>query len=109
VPIWRYLYFGDFPNLDLTSNPPSGAYHTAEIPVVFQTVPDAVTVPSTLSEIRISRYLSGVWAEFARNPSSGFHQRRYNFPPYNPLSTSPARSPLLYIPHTILEEPHTDA
>jgi carboxylesterase type B len=92
VPIYRYLYFGDFPNLALTANPPSGAYHTAEIPIVFQTVPEAVTVPSTLAETRISRYLSGAWAEFARNPYSGFQQPRYSFPQYNPLSIPPLPS-----------------
>jgi carboxylesterase type B len=89
VPIWRYLYFGDFQNLAVTSNPPSGAYHTAEIPIVFQTVCDAVNIPSTLSETRISRYLSGAWAEFARDPYAGFRQPRYNFAPYNPLSIAP--------------------
>jgi carboxylesterase type B len=87
-PIYRYLYFGDFPNLALTANPPSGAYHTAEIPIVFQTTPDTVTVPSTTAELRISRFLSGAWAEFARNPYSGFRSPRYAFPPYNPLSPS---------------------
>ena len=29
-PTWRYRYFGDFPNLQLTTNPPSGAWHGAE-------------------------------------------------------------------------------
>lgn len=31
IPTWRYRYFGDFPNLVLTTNPPSGAYHGAEV------------------------------------------------------------------------------
>jgi carboxylesterase type B len=30
-PTWRYRYFGDFPNLALSTNPPSGAYHTADV------------------------------------------------------------------------------
>lgn len=29
--IWRYRYFGAFPNTILSDNPPSGAYHTAEV------------------------------------------------------------------------------
>ncbi|KAJ0114230.1 carboxylesterase [Diaporthe amygdali] len=29
-PTWRYRYFGDFPNLALSTNPPSGAYHTSD-------------------------------------------------------------------------------
>lgn len=31
LPSWRYRYFGDFPNLVLSTNPPSGAYHGAEV------------------------------------------------------------------------------
>lgn len=28
---WRYRYFGDFPNLAVSLDPPSGAYHTSEV------------------------------------------------------------------------------
>lgn len=30
-PVWRYRYFGAFPNTILSDDPPSGAYHTAEV------------------------------------------------------------------------------
>jgi carboxylesterase type B len=30
-PTWRYRYYGDFPNMVLTTKPPSGAYHTADV------------------------------------------------------------------------------
>lgn len=30
-PTWRYRWFGDFPNTQLTANPPSKAYHTSEV------------------------------------------------------------------------------
>lgn len=30
-PSWRYRYFGDFPNVAISVDPPSGAYHTAEV------------------------------------------------------------------------------
>lgn len=30
-PTWRYRWFGDFPNLELTTNPPSGAWHSSEV------------------------------------------------------------------------------
>jgi carboxylesterase type B len=30
-PTWRYRYFGDFPNLALSTKPPSGSYHMAEV------------------------------------------------------------------------------
>lgn len=33
MPAWRYRYFGDFPNLAISTNPPSGAYHGAEVSV----------------------------------------------------------------------------
>lgn len=29
--VWRYRYFGDFPNSRVTNNPPSGAWHGAEV------------------------------------------------------------------------------
>jgi len=34
-PAWRYRYFGDFPNLAISTNPPSGAYHTADVSTLF--------------------------------------------------------------------------
>lgn len=30
-PTWRYRYFGDFPNLELTTDPPSGAWHGSDV------------------------------------------------------------------------------
>lgn len=30
-PAWRYRYFGDFANLAMSTDPPSGAYHGAEV------------------------------------------------------------------------------
>jgi cholinesterase len=89
VPTYRYLYFGAFENLALTNKPPSGAYHTAEISVVFQTIADLVTPPSTGQELKLSRYLNTVWASFAKNPSDGLSlEPRFLFPQYNPYSKS---------------------
>jgi carboxylesterase type B len=88
VDVWRYLYFGDFPNLALTFNPPSGAYHTAEISVVFETSAEFSGVPNTRAETSISRYLNGVWASFARNPQYALRSERYSYPEYNPFSKS---------------------
>lgn len=34
-PTWRYRYFGDFPNLALTTTPPSGAWHASEVRHTF--------------------------------------------------------------------------
>jgi carboxylesterase type B len=33
-PTWRYRYFGDFPNMAVTTTPPSGAYHTSDVSTV---------------------------------------------------------------------------
>jgi carboxylesterase type B len=30
-PTWRYRYFGDFPNMVLTTTPPSGAWHASDV------------------------------------------------------------------------------
>jgi carboxylesterase type B len=30
-PTWRYRWFGDFPNLVLTTKPPSGSWHTSDV------------------------------------------------------------------------------
>jgi cholinesterase len=86
VDVWRYLYFGDFPNLQLTYDPPSGAYHTSEISIVFETSADASGLPNTPAETHISRYMNGMWAAFAKDPSYALSSWKYPFPEYNPLS-----------------------
>jgi cholinesterase len=86
VDVWRYLYFGDFPNMDLTSNPPSGAYHTSEIPIVFETAPDTSGLPNTAAETSISKYLNRAWASFAKNPHDALSSERYRLPEYDPSS-----------------------
>ncbi|WYZ36719.1 hypothetical protein EsH8_II_000225 [Colletotrichum jinshuiense] len=69
-PTWRYRYFGDFPNIAITTTPPSGAWHASELPVLFDTVPES-PVPSTLREKAVGKYLRSAWAAFAKNPTSG--------------------------------------
>ena len=87
VDVWRYLYFGDFPNLQVTFDPPSGAYHTSEIPIIFETAAEYSGVPNTPAEASISRYLNGVWAAFAKNPNI-LRRAPYFYPKYNPFSKS---------------------
>jgi len=87
VNTWRYRYFADFPNMRLTENPPlgpSGAYHTAEIPVVFKTTVDSSGAPDTPQEAAISNYLNRAWAAFAKDPENAFYDEPYNFPQYDP-------------------------
>ena len=85
VPTWRYRYFGDFPNLRLTLNPDSGAWHGAEIPVVWETAPQASGEADTSAEASISRYMHGAWAAFAKAPATGLSQFPYLWPEYKPL------------------------
>ncbi|KAL2832636.1 Alpha/Beta hydrolase protein [Aspergillus pseudoustus] len=69
-PTWRYRYFGDFPNLVLTTTPPSGAYHGAELSPLFDTV-NQTLLPSTLAEVAVGNYLRVVWSSFAKDPQQG--------------------------------------
>jgi cholinesterase len=77
-PIWRYRYFGVFPNMALS--PSAGAYHTAELPILFDTTP---LVPSaTEAEVEIGRYLRGAWAAFAKDPREGLRNYGGGWPEY---------------------------
>lgn len=68
--IWRYRYEGDFPNLQLFPN--AGAYHTSEIPSVWGTYPlDNQFGAVTQDQIALSKYMQGVWSDFAKNPNTG--------------------------------------
>jgi len=93
VPTYRYRYFGEFPNLRLTITPPSGAWHGAEIPVIWQTTEDASGQSDTTAEDSISQYLSRAWAAFAKNPSTALSQAPYNFPQYSSTSLSFPKTP----------------
>jgi hypothetical protein len=86
---FRYRYYGDFDNLRLTDKPPlgpSGAWHGAEIPIVFRTAVDASQEANTPDENEISKYLHGVWAAFAKDPEHALYEHKYNFPQYDAKS-----------------------
>jgi cholinesterase len=83
VPTWRYRWFGDFPNLRLTSVPDSGAYHGSELAVLFGNFPSATGVPTTTpAEASIGDYVRGAWAAFSKDPINGLNT--YGWPKYNP-------------------------
>ncbi len=86
VPTWRYRWFGDFPNLRLTSVPDSGAWHASELPVLFGNFPNATGgVPaSTAAELSIGNYLRGAWAAFAKDPVNGLNSYQGGWPKYDP-------------------------
>jgi cholinesterase len=86
VPTWRYRWFGDFPNLRLTSVPDSGAWHASELPVLFGNYPNATGgVPaSTDAELSIGSYIRGAWAAFAKDPVNGLNSYQGGWPQYTP-------------------------
>ncbi|KAF1986735.1 alpha/beta-hydrolase [Aulographum hederae CBS 113979] len=82
VPAWHYRYFGEFPNLRLTLNPSSGAWHGAEIQMVFGTSEDASGEVDTAPESVIGRVMRRAWADFAKRPGSTFDEAPYRWPRY---------------------------
>lgn len=79
VTVYRYRYFGDFDNLRLY--PGSGAYHGAELNMVFGTAQDVSGLPNFAAEDATSAYLMKVWATFARDPKKGLS--KLGWPTYN--------------------------
>ncbi|KAK1982330.1 carboxylesterase [Colletotrichum cereale] len=80
-PTWRYRYFGNFPNMAVTTTPPSGAWHGSELPVLFDTAPETA-VESTEQEIAVGKYMRGAWAAFAKNTASGLINYAGQWPKY---------------------------
>ncbi|GME47549.1 hypothetical protein W97_08595 [Neofusicoccum parvum] len=66
LPTWRYFFNASFPNTDVF--PGAGAYHTAEIPLVFGTFPRE---GSTERQARLSTVMQKAWADFAKDPAGG--------------------------------------
>ncbi|EJT98750.1 alpha/beta-hydrolase [Dacryopinax primogenitus] len=78
---WRYIYSGVFDNIN-NGNKTLRAFHTAEIPMVFQTYNFSTFThfPATPVEISLSKYIQGGWVAFARNPSlalDNYNWRRF--------------------------------
>ncbi|GKT87618.1 carboxylesterase [Colletotrichum tofieldiae] len=89
VPSWRYRYFGDFPNLAISTNPPSGAYHGSELRPLFGTMPR--TPPSTPLQEATGKLLRDAWTTFAKRPTSGLLEFSGGWPMYDPSQQSLAR------------------
>lgn len=88
VPTWRYRYHGQWDNLRLYDGSAglgprgSGAYHGSEVEMVFGTGRDVSLVDNSVQENRVSAYMMGAWAAFARYPAEGL--ATYGWPAYNP-------------------------
>lgn len=80
TPIWRYRYFGVFPDLAISSE--AGTWHASEIPIIFDTTP--VTPGPTTDEISIANYMRGAWTTFAKDPAKGLSTYGEGWPTYDP-------------------------
>lgn len=67
---------GVFPDTALSSE--SGAYHAAELAVLFNT--QSAGIAATPEEIAIGSYMRGAWAAFAKDPTNGLNT--YGWPAY---------------------------
>lgn len=80
VPVWQSHYFGDWDNLRLY--PASGAYHGADLPMVFGTAEQVSGLPNSDREDEFSEYIRSAWAAFATDPTDGLTQ--FGWPKYDP-------------------------
>ncbi|CAG8935874.1 unnamed protein product [Penicillium salamii] len=80
VPVWQSHYFGDWDNLRLY--PASGAYHGADLPMVFGTAEQVSGLPNSDREDELSQYISSAWVAFATDPTDGLTQ--FGWPKYDP-------------------------
>ncbi|KFY33215.1 hypothetical protein V494_07825 [Pseudogymnoascus sp. VKM F-4513 (FW-928)] len=89
LPIWRYRWFGNFPNTRLYTNPDSGAWHCSEIAFIWNTLPSGPDIPAdTEAEVSIREYVQGAWAAFAKAPYTGLKEYRGGWPQYSPYRPS---------------------
>jgi cholinesterase len=77
---FRYRFFGDWANTNLM--PGSGAYHTAEIPMIFGTSEEATSSPNEPKQTQISNFMQKVWTQFAKDPEA-LTKAPFNLPRYN--------------------------
>ncbi|KZO97048.1 alpha/beta-hydrolase [Calocera viscosa TUFC12733] len=73
VPTYRYIYSGVFGNIN-NGNGSLRAFHTSEIPIVFQTYNSSSFIskyPATGTEIALSKYIQNAWVQFARFGAAG--------------------------------------
>lgn len=80
LPVWRYRWFGSFPNTQLLTNVNNGAWHGSELGVLFGT--NQVATPNTAEENAIGTQLRGMWATFAKDPVNGLNAFMGGVPRY---------------------------
>lgn len=72
VPVWRYRYYGDWKNFKLTNE--SGAYHSAEIEMAWDTWEAIVGPSDEPNQKKVSRLMNHAWAVFAKDPVHGLEK-----------------------------------
>jgi carboxylesterase type B len=90
VPVWRYLYAGEWPNQQLGACCPGvkGAWHGAEIALVFGTTELKGKGKDTDAEAALARKMRDAWAGFAKDPEKGL--AKLGWPLYNPNGIDPS-------------------
>ncbi|THW03744.1 chlorogenic acid esterase precursor [Aureobasidium pullulans] len=73
-PTYRYLYTGNFSNISPVSW--FGAFHSAELPLLFGTHDEYGPGNSTSFEYSVSQTMEALWLSFAENPAAG--PKRFN-------------------------------
>lgn len=101
VPVWQYLYFGDWENLRLYDG--SGAYHGADLEMVFGNDDGVSGIPSSPAEDRMTRLMQHAWAAFAEDPTQGLH--RLGWPQYDPDEDSLVRLAYKNRPRADIDSP----
>lgn len=54
-PTWRYRYFGEFPNLEATTSPPSGSWHGSDVSMMLHFAYFPSTNPASRSRFCLTR------------------------------------------------------
>lgn len=90
VPVWRFRYFGDWPNIRLY--PGSSSYHGTDLQMIFGGIEDIVGpgFPNSAAEEKTMRHMMRAWAAFVKRPATGL-SRAMNWPRYNPWKDSLVR------------------
>ena len=93
IPIWRYRYYGDWPNLRLYgpsqgngNEEGSGAYHGADVEMIFGGSEDVSGLPKSEAQRKMERVMMKAWADFARDPREGLE-----WPVYDPAKSTLVR------------------
>lgn len=81
VPVWRYRYFGQWPNLELYNT--SGSYHGSDLHMIFGAAQDVTGIDNIFAENQLSKFMMRAWASFVNDPKNGLWDVM-GWPTYSP-------------------------